>query len=1313
MKFSDKIKISLLLLLPFFAIHFTTQAKNIHYYFKQISIEQGLSQASITSILRNDEGVIWIGTKSGLNCYDEGELKIFFNIKDDRNSLPGNRIYTIAQDSLKQIWVSTNNGLVVYNEKENSFKLILKDIIYSFSDIPGGMLFGGKKQLYLYSYKDRKITDIVDIEPSSQHIDVNFSITKMQKIDSERIVFATNQSGLYTFNPTNFRIEKLPFGNIPTLTTMFIASNGYYYLSSFRNGLYCFNQQGELIRHYLTNNSGLSNNIIMSIVENDNCLWLATDGGGIDILDLEKDEITSIQHIPGDNNSLPVNSVTLLYKDKENNLWAGSVRGGVFAIKMVSIRTYKDAALNTTYGLSEKAVISLHEDKNGILWIGTDGGGINRYNPYTGEFKHYPSTYRDKVISIVDLSDSELLVSLFEKGTFIFHKETEKYTPFTIVNNQINIRENFSGFMPLIYKVSEDKIYIFSQGGHIYIPSEKRFTPLKTSPGEEIPNTLNLFYHDDQVGYAITQNKIFEINQKNDSLYLIYEPKADETINSMTYGKENSIWIGSNYGLSRYSLKSGELERIDTRLFSNVSHLLSDEKNRLWICAQNMLFSYIPEENRFVVRDESDGFLPNEILTSLKSRPETGRIYLGGTDGLAVIDENVVYDDNFQPQISFRDIELNGISALQKQKGNHIKIPYNYNSLLIKVNANEKDIFRKILFRYKITGMNNNVFESYDHSLNLSSLSPGDYRVAVSCNTKSGDWGPEAILNLEVVPPWFRSPWFITGLILFISLVVILIVRSVIKKNETEMLFKMKEHEQEVNESKIRFLVNISHELRTPLTLIYAPLKRLIRQSSDEWQVQEVKENLDGIFKQTSLMKDVINMVLDINKMDEGLSKLNLAPHRFNQWVQSIAEDFRKEFEKKEIQLYYELNDNIGELLFDEDKCKIVLSNFLINALKFTPPNKKVRVGTNLTDTYVKVSVSDEGIGLSNVDMKRLFSRFYQGDHDKKGNGIGLSYSKQLITLHNGTIGACNNAEEGATFYFDLPILLTPENSDSRSLLAKKWDDNNNITVSSEEVSSYSLENFSILIVEDNNDFRTFLKKELTGNFKHVYSAKDGMEALDLIHEKQPDLVVSDVMMPEMDGFELCKKIKEDIKVSHIPVILLTARIDTESISTGYKMGADFYLSKPFDIDILLTIIKNQMLNRDRIKQLYKENFSFAYPVEMTTSYADEQFLLKLNGLINDNIDKTELDASFLAGKMNMGRTSFYNKIKNLTGMGVNDYINNTRIERASYLLIHTKLDISEIAYDLGFSYQRYFSTLFKKMKGISPSEFRERNSIE
>lgn len=1309
MRFVNKIKILLFLFILLFAIHFSTKGKNAHYYFKQISIEQGLSQATITSILRNDEGVIWIGTKSGLNYYDEGELKTFFNERNDQNSLPGNRIYTIAQDSLKQIWVSTNNGLVVFNKKKNSFNLILKDIIHSFSEIPGGMLFGGRKQLYIYSYQDKKITHIVDIEPSSPHLNTNFSITQMQKTNQETVVFATNQSGLYTFNPKNLQIEKLPFGTIPTLTTMYIASNGYYYLSSFRNGLYCFDQQGELIRHYRTNNSGLSSNIIMSIVENDNSLWLATDGGGIDILDLEKDEITSIQHIPGNNNSLPVNSVTLLYKDKENNLWAGSVRGGVFAIKMVSIRTYKDAALNTTYGLSEKAVISLHEDKNGILWIGTDGGGINCYNPYTGEFKHYPSTYRDKIISIVDLSDSELLVSLFERGTFIFNKETEKYTPFIIINSEINIRENFSGFMPLIYKVSEDKIYIFSQGGHIYIPSEKRFASFKTSLGEEIPNTLNLFYHDDQIAYAITQNKIFEINQENDSLYLIYEPKADETINSMTYGKENSIWIGSNYGLSRYHLESEKLERIETRLFNNVSHLLSDEKDRLWICAQNMLFSYIPEENRFVVRDESDGFLPNEILTSLKSRPETGRIYLGGTDGLAVIDENVVYDDNFQPQISFRDIELNGISALQKQKGNHIKIPYNYNSLVLKVNANEKDIFRKILFRYKITGMNNNVFESYDHSLNLSSLSPGNYQVAVSCNTKSGDWSPEAVLNIEVVPPWFRSLWFITGLILFIFLIVILVVRSVIKKNETEMLFKMKEHEQEVNESKIRFLVNISHELRTPLTLIYAPLKRLIRQPSNEWHVQEVKENLTGIFKQTSLMKDVINMVLDINKMDEGLSKLNLTSHHFNQWVQSVAEDFRKEFEKKEIQLCYELNDSIGELLFDEDKCKIVLSNFLINALKFSPPNKKVTVSTNLVDAYVKVSVSDEGIGLGNVDMKKLFSRFYQGDHDKKGNGIGLSYSKQLITLHNGTIGANNNVEEGATFYFELPVLLPPDNPDSRSLLAEKWS-NNNIAVFSEEISSYSLENFSIVIAEDNNDFRAFLKKELAGYFKLVYSAKDGLEALNLIREKQPDMVVSDVMMPEMDGFELCKKIKEDIKISHIPVILLTARIDTESISTGYKMGADFYLSKPFDIDMLLTIIKNQMLNRDRIKQLYKDNFSFAYPVEMTTSYADEQFLLKLNGLINDHIDKTELDASFLAGKMNMGRTSFYNKIKSLTGMGVNDYINTIRIERASYLLIHTKLDISEIAYDLGFSYQRYFSTLFKKMKGISPSEFRQKN---
>ena len=663
--------------------------------------------------------------------------------------------------------------------------------------------------------------------------------------------------------------------------------------------------------------------------------------------------------------------------------------------------------------------------------------------------------------------------------------------------------------------------------------------------------------------------------------------------------------------------------------------------------------------------------------------------------------------EEYPPVLELIDILVNGKSVSPELLGTSktIKIPSDHFSIAIKVITKEKDMFRKRIFQYRVVGPVNSYTESYNPTLNLSTLMPGDYSIQVSCNTKNGDWSSsQELLCITVTPPWYKNTWIIAGMSVLLLGIVFITIRSIIKRKEFELTLQIKEHKQKSDEERIRFLINISHELRTPLTLICAPLKRLLNTSS-KIEPEVMTKQLTNVYNQACQMKNLINMVLDVNKVKEHKNILHKKPYLLNDWVKSVCEDFKNEFEAKQITLVYSLDDTIGMISFDKPKCEIVLSNLLMNALKFTFSDTRVTVSTLVIEDAVRITVKDQGIGLNNVDIRKLFTPFYQGDHDQQGSGIGLSYAKALVEIHGGKIGAFDNEDRGASFYFELPVnTVLEETSDTAIQL---YDNGNCISIPEENViTQISTENYTVLIVEDKLELRLFLKNELWG-FKAVYTAEDGINALEVIRNKRPDIIVSDIMMPGMDGFELCKRIKQNIDTSHIPVILLTARTDSESTQTGYNQGADAYIGKPFELDLLVSVIRNQLKNREIIKQKY---MNLGYVAELRSSHQnniDDEFLIKLSKVINENLNNSELNIDFLTDKMAMSRTSLYNKIKALTGIGANDYINRIRIEKAVQLLTDTQLSITEISEEVGFTYQRYFSTAFKQIKGVTPTQFR------
>ena len=744
----------------------------VNYSFTQLSIEQGLSQSTAQSILLDHKGTLWIGTKSGLNSYTQEGIKTYLHHSGDPHSLPSNYINHLTEDSLGNFWIATSKGLALYDDEQDQFNTVNSSIIYSSVGVEGGMWFGSENAIHCYDYKSKELKTIHIEKEEGKGINlVDYRIQKMLYLEDGKILIGTRKKGIYLYDCRIRQFTLLIPSSQNLLTSLYVTADHHIYTAFYGDGFYCYDRTGKMLKHYTKENSGLKNNYVLDMAEYNGNIWLATDGSGINLFTPRTFQFSQLQHIVGDYSSLPVNSITLLYKDMKDNLWAGSVRGGIFSIKETYIKTYKEAILNNTNGLSEQSVISLYEEKDGKVWIGTDGGGINLYDPSTDKFIHFPSTYGDKVVSIDEVSETELMVSLYTKGIFLFNKKTHKYRPFTIVDEETNKKECFYGYLPLANQVADGKIYIISCGTYVYHTHDHTFSRMQTDRDYDFSNdALCLSYSNDRFSLLKCAHQAFWVDQKSDSIRLLFELEKDELITSMSYDNNRMIWTSTNKGLGFFDLESQKYHRIRTRLFNGISYLIADGKGRLWICAQNHLYSYIIKENRFILWNSSDGFPPNEILFAYQKQSNRDYIYLGGSEGLVKINTDIPYTETQIPEIYLSEILFNGSPSLKKVKENTIKIPWNYNSLSVHFRIKNRDVFQKYLLQYTIEGRGKQSIETYDPVLNLSSLSAGNYSIWVSCNTKNGNRTPsKQLIHIIVTPPWYKTVWFIgVAAVLFI-----------------------------------------------------------------------------------------------------------------------------------------------------------------------------------------------------------------------------------------------------------------------------------------------------------------------------------------------------------------------------------------------------------------------------------------------------------------------------------------------------------------------------------------------------------------
>ncbi|WP_455586763.1 hybrid sensor histidine kinase/response regulator transcription factor [Bacteroides sp.] len=1304
--------INLRFLLLLFIVSFgISQAQSGNYYYEQILLQDGLS-STVNCIYAQKDGFVWIGTSSGLGRFDGHELKKYVHSPENPNSLPHNAILHITEDSLHNVWVLTEKGVVQYRHRSDDFylpkdqygRVVMANTTCRTNE---GILLGGRNKIYLYDYKNDSITLLHDF--SSKGL---FAISDISFWDAETLLCSSRWQGVVLLNLRTGETASPPFDFGNDIGKTFIDSKGRIWLAPYNGGIRCLAKDGTLLASYTAQNSKLSNNIVLCMAEREASIWMGTDGGGIDILNPETHEITVLKHISGNSSSLPSNSILSLYNDRNDNIWVGTIRQGLISVKEVSMKTYTEVPVGSNDGLSNNVVLSLYQEpSSNKIWIGTDGGGINRFDPDTEKFTHYPNTIGKKVVSITSFTPSKLLLSVYSQGLYTFDKLTGQCQPLEIRDKEVNRMLFYTGKTVNIYQYEPETLLLLGYHVFRYTIATGDIEAASKKDETEVVGTLIPVSHNGDTLYLSDLHSIYTFDNVNNKLEDIYTTEGDTLINSVSRDERGLFWIATNFGLLCYDRNRQSVQPISTSLFTNVSFVLSDHHGKVWVGADKMLFAWLVNEGKYILFGKSDGVLPNEYLAKSRLTSNRGNIYVGGGGGLLYIDKNLPIESSGSPQMRLTNVLIDGISVNSQLSDEPvgISVPWNSKAITIRVMSCEKDIFRQRLYRYQIAGLNEQCIESYDPIILIRSLPPGVYRIMAACSMKDGNWTAlQQVLVLTILPPWYKTWWFTLCCVLFILGGIAGIFMIVLRRKENKLKWAMKEHEKEVYEEKVRFLINISHELRTPLTLIHAPLNRILR-SLPSTDINFLP--LKGIYKQSKRMKNLLDMVLELRKMEVGMNKLQISSYRMNDWIQDVAEDFISEGEAKKVNIRYQLDKRVAEVCFDKDKCEIVLTNLLNNALKHSPENTEIMIRTELLPTqYVCVSIIDQGCGLKQVDLQKLFTRFYQGNGERTGTGIGLSYSKILVELHGGKIGAKDNETVGATFFFELPLLPVSEEAVSRpkAYLNELALDMDEKKTSDKEV--FNTERYSLLVVDDNQDLIDFMKEALGEKFHKVLTATDGAEALDITRKYQPDIVISDIMMPCMDGYEFCRRLKEDINISHIPVILLTARDDDASWLEGYKIGADGYLTKPFEEEMLMELIRNRLQNRERTKARYLNAGLLPPPEEVTFSQADESFLLKVNKLIAMHLENPELDVNFLSKEMCMSRATLYNKLKALTDMGGNDYINKLRLERVIQLMTTTKLNFTEIAEKTGFSSSHYFSIMFKKYTGETPTQYRKKH---
>ena len=1224
-----------------------------------------LASSTVTDFVQDASGNTWIGTlKNGIFVLDMNYrlLKRFtHNILAER-SLSNDDVFDFLIDSQNNFWIVTNSGaLDLYRTEDSSFSH------YPFVDKTLTAVRSGQKLLEAAKGKiwigteGEGIFEFDVAKGSFQPINflgngsVNSNIiTGLGKDSKDDIWISTDGGGLYSYQLDSGTFahhqydEQDEFG---------ISNNAFYSLLidpsdriwlGMGNGK--VNVSNEHPFHFIREGNGISFNVVVDLlIDHNRRLWVATGGGGLDVIDLGTGQL--LFNFNEKNESfLQTNILLTLHEDKEHNIWAGTFLGGINQWSESGRIKQHFAHQENSNSLSNDHIFDIVEDEDGKIWLATQGGGIDCLNPQTGIFNNYSTENRsglvsNRIQSLFSDSQNRLWAGHFFGGLQLFDRQKNKFVSVELPDQ-------------LHQRIRQYPIHAICQDSH-----------------------SNLLIASGGLGLVVLDSMFQQ--------YTVYDQKAGLPSNAV-YGVldfKGAYWLSTNLGLVKINRHDNEIRIID----------------------------------------KSDGLITSDFEAgAIVADEQMEQLYFGSKEGVVYFQPDLLHTFQEKPTILFTDLEvlnrsimpgdtLAGKVLLDKSLSfsEHIQLPYSQNSFSLSFACPKFEKPGKLLYRYQLEGWEDRwlIAEPDRRFASYTNVDYGKYLFIVQASADGGqNWTAEESLQIVISPPFYQARWAYVVYLLLITGILFSIYHfirgRIALRNQLNIEKFSREKDNDLNREKINFFTNISHEIRTPLTLMLGHLERL---SNFENLEQKFRQELNLINKNGNRLLILVNQLLDFRKMEMGQLELRVSCQNIIPIIREILLPFRELAIHKNISLQFrdQLPDSL--VYFDASKLEIILYNLLSNALKFTPPYGRIEVSVSEVDEMILLSVSDTGEGIAKENLDKIFRPFFQGEaggrRGMKGTGIGLSLVREVVKLHHGSISVESEDKQGATFKVCLPKHVEAytgnEIVELRELSVKQISPERDETVI-EHTEKY----LKLLLVEDNEEILHFLKSSFLNSYD-VLTANDGRAGLEIALETIPDLIVSDVMMPEMDGMEMCRHLKKDIRTNHIPIILLTARTGFLHEHSGLDTGADDYITKPFQLDLLRIRILNLIENRKRVHLKIRRDFLME-PQKVAVQDPNEQFIVDVMDLIEENIADEEYSVKKLAHDMGISHSVLYRKIQALTNMTVNNFVKSVRLKKAAQLLQTGAYSISEVAYQTGFTNPKYFSTCFGKEFGQTPSEFQQ-----
>lgn len=1322
-------------------------------HFKRLSVDDGLSYNTVLALTQDHNNKIWVGTTEGLNWHDGFRFASFYKSLGDTASLGNNYIYSLYTDRKGTVWAGTMVGLSRYNIIGNDFTN------YS---LPGNqsvqvfaieepldreqLLLGTNRGLVLFEKADGKMNILPQLEGKSVYA---------VRAIGDGALLGTSK-GIYFYYFRNGNIVQL----LPELKNEVISDIIYddktrnCWLASLTNGVYLIDDKFQVREHYNRKSHPkqfISDAVRALQLDDRGRLWIGTVEGLL-ILQPDTESISSYRFSYDDPSSLGHNSVRSLMRDHQGGMWVGTYHGGLnyYHVLAPDFRILQHSVCRNS--LSDNTISCIAEDPfNNNLWIGTNDGGLNHYDRRTGHFTCYSgkenktnSLRSNNIKCVFPEKSGSVYIGTHNGGMSHLDVKTGR-----ISNYDIPGAASLGNSCYSLLDGEDGTLWVGSMAGLYrfdYQTKEMSLHPLALRYSQLKGVLVSTLFRDSKQRIWIgTEESLYmcadgELHVMTDSA----EAYSLGLIQALCVYEDNShaIWVGTSSGLYRY--KEGTSFSWERYSMSDglpndcISGILEDKKGRLWLTTSRGLSCFDLQKRNFCNYIKQDGLPHNQFMQSAVCSSRDGTFFLGTLNGVVFFNPDHFSDSPFTPNAVITGLSIQNHPIRQAKDGD-IDFYQADNGKLLGVSfPSELKMFRitfsvinylsnsRNKFAYKLEGYDSDwIYDVWAGSrgVNYWNLSPGRYIFKVKACSDSGQWSETpAEFFIDILPMWYQTWWAKTLFFFFILSVLVFIFYFFIVRAKMRMQVQIEHIErnkiEEISQEKVRFYINMSHELRTPLSLILAPLEELLgEKNSFEPGIQQ---KLSYVYKNGQRLLHIVNQLLDFRKAESGTLPINIVSGPVESMSMNVFNLFKENARKRDINFHFS-SDLKDELLpVDRMYLETILMNLLSNAFKFTPDGGEISLSLWKKETAYGFTIRDNGIGIPIEKLSRIFERFYQVDDNQKGSGIGLSLVKLLVDKHRGTIEVVSETGKFTEFKVTLPadiqVFPAEEQRQDKEASLSLSEPIPSLDVSYMEeimLPSADLEKqesgeeegrATILLVDDNKEMVDYLKN----NFKSEYItliAGSGEEALEMMKEQKVDLILSDVMMPGIDGIKLCEIVKKNMQTCHIPVILLSAKGSLEAQTAGIQAGADDYIPKPFSMYLLKGKINNILKARQRLRYYYSSTIDID-AAKMTSNKLDEEFITKAIQTVEENISDEDFTADDLAEKLFMSRSSLYYKMNSISGEPPANFIRRIRFNMACKLLLDGHYSISEVSAMVGFASRSYFSTSFKKYMGCLPSDY-------